>query len=114
MPAISKDQLLRPRVSAVDPHDTYVTLPDGDRVFIRPLARSQSLAVHEAQQEHGLGHAEALLLSLGMVEPSLSVEEAAAWLETPGAAADCEAVSRGIGVISGMVPASGKEAYKSV
>lgn len=113
MPAVSKKALLAPKVASTNPHDTYVTLPDGERVFIRPLSRDEAISVSELRERSGTAPAEHLLLHLGMVEPALALEEVEGWAAQVGSAADIEAVSRGIGVVSGMLPSSGKEAYKS-
>lgn len=104
----TKDHLRRPRVE----HGT-VTLEDGAEVEIRPLSRKVALQVHELQEKSGMGPAEAFLLHRGMVDPAMSIEDVEGWMEDDGAAGDVQAVSRAIGVISGMVAGSGKEAYKS-
>jgi hypothetical protein len=104
----TKDHLRRPRVE----HGT-VTLADGSEVEIRPLSRKKALKVHELQQSQGMEASEALLLHMGMVDPAMPLDEVLEWMDDDGAAGDIQAVSRGIGVISGMVEGSGKEAWKS-
>lgn len=104
----TRDHLRRPRVE----HGT-VTLDDGAEVEIRPLSRKEALSVHTLQERDGLGASEALLLHLGMVDPAMTPADIDEWMGDPGAAGDVQAISRAIGVISGMVPGSGKEAYKS-
>ncbi len=104
----TKDHLRRPRVE----HGT-VTLEDGSEVEIRPLSRKQAIEVHELTDKAGVGTSEALLLHLGMVDPAMSLEEVQEWMGLDGAAGDIQAISRGIGVISGLVEGAGKEAYKS-
>lgn len=104
----TRDHLRRPQVG-----NGTVTLPDGWEIVIRPLSRKKALMVHEAQERSGMAASEALLLHLGMVEPAMTQEEVLEWMDDDGAAGDIQAVSRAIGVISGMVSDSGKEAYKS-
>lgn len=106
--AVTKDQLTRPRVET-----GRVTLEGGGVVEIRPLSRKNALHVHDVGQRDGIAAGEALLLCLGMVDPAMTLEDVQEWMATDGAAGDVEAVSRGIGVISGMTAASGKESYKS-
>lgn len=90
-----------------------MTLPDESEVEIRPLSRKEALQVHELQEKSGMLASESLLLHLGMVDPAMSLQDIEEWMGDAGAAGDVQAVSRAIGVISGMVPGSGKEAYKS-
>jgi hypothetical protein len=86
-----------------------VTFADGGQVHIRALTRNEALAVREldtvAEQDN-------LIISTGLVDPEMSVEDVAAWAASD-AAGDLAAVSEGIAVISGMTPKSGKEATKS-
>lgn len=86
---------------------------DGLEFDIRPISRKEHMRVQETQTTAGLAAAEALLLHLGMVDPAISIEQADEWMSDPSQSARIEAVSRGIGVISGMLPESGKQAYKS-
>lgn len=104
----TKDHLLKPSIE----HGTVTV--DGLDYEIRPLSRAQQIAVQEARERDGLGAADALLVSLGLVDPALSRDEAEQWQHTSGQAAAAAAVSEGIGRISGMMPDSGKETYKSV
>ena len=69
--------------------------------------------MQEARDRDGLAAADAMLISLGLVDPALSLEEAVEWQETPGQGETAAAVSEGIGRISGLMRDSGKEAYKS-
>lgn len=104
----TKDHLTRPRVE-----NGTVTLADGTEVEVKALSRKSALRVHEVQTRDGMQASEALLLCLGMVDPPMTMEEIEEWMAVDGAAGDVQAVSRSIGVISGMVEGSGKEAYKS-
>lgn len=81
-----------------------VELPDGGTVAVRGLNRREAIAVGEV--EAGLDR-DALLISLGMVDPQLTVDDVLAW----GAQDDSgtlEAVSRRIGELSRMVEGAGK------
>jgi hypothetical protein len=104
----TKDHLLAPRIE----HGTVTV--DGYQFEIRPLSRKQQIMVQETRERGGLAPADALLLHLGMVDPAMTLEEAEAWQDTDGQADAASAVSEGIGRISGMMPDSGKAAYKSV
>jgi hypothetical protein len=81
-----------------------VELPDGGTVEVRGLNRREAIAVGEV--EAGLDR-DALLISLGMVDPQMTVEDVLAW----GAEDDSgtlEVVSRRIGELSRMVEGAGK------
>jgi hypothetical protein len=103
----TKDHLKAPSLE----HGTVTV--DGLEFEIRPLSRREQINVQETREARGLAAADALLLSLGLVDPALTPEEAEAWQDTPGQGAAAAAVSEGIGQISGMMPGSGKAAYKS-
>jgi hypothetical protein len=101
------DHLTKPSIE----HGTVTV--DGLDFEIRPLSRREQIEVQETREKHGLAQADALLLHYGMVDPALTEEQAAVWQATPGQGAAGAAVSEGIGRISGMMPGSGKAAYKS-
>lgn len=90
-----------------------VTIPGVGVIKIRPLTRLESLRVYDATEEKGKGEGEAVLLHLGMVDPRLSLEEVREWQGIEGSSTVIQPVSQGIGVISGLSPGAGKEAYKS-
>lgn len=101
------DHLLRPSTD----HGTVTV--DGLDFEIRPLSRREQIAVQERRERDGLAAADALLVHLGLVEPAVTEGQAIDWQATPGQGAAAAAVSEGIGRISGMMPDSGKAAYKS-
>lgn len=101
------DHLLKPSID----HGTVSV--DGLDFEIRPLSRSEQIKVQETRERDGLGAADALLVHLGLVAPALGLDDSIAWQGTPGQGAVVAAVSEGIGRISGMMPDSGKAAYKS-
>jgi hypothetical protein len=104
---VSKDDLLKPRIGEGD-----LTVPDVGTFRIRPLTRAQAFEVQELREVSVLD-AENLLISYGLVEPAMTQDEVARWAEcAPGG--ELAAVSMGIGKVSGMMPGSGKESYKSV
>ena len=101
------DHLLKPSID----HGTVSV--DGLDFEIRPLSRREQIRVQETRERDGLAAADALLVHLGLVNPALALDDAVAWQDTPGQGAAAAAVSEGIGRISGMMPDSGKAAYKS-
>jgi hypothetical protein len=86
---------------------------DGLEFEIRPLSRYQQLEVQEAREKHGIAAADALLCSYGLVDPALTPEEVTQWQLEESQGPTLSALSQGIGQISGMLPDSGKAAYKS-
>jgi hypothetical protein len=104
----TKDHLLAPRVSEVG----TLTIDDLD-FDIRPLSRKQAMQVYALQEREGPAVSEALLISLGLVDPAMTQDEVEQWGAQPGSAGVLQALSVGIGKISGMDAASGKAAYKS-
>lgn len=86
-----------------------VTLSDGGQVHIRALTRNEALAVRDLET---VAEQDNFIISTGMTDPKLSVDDVATWAEND-AAGDLAAVSEGIAVISGMSTRSGKEATKS-
>lgn len=104
--AVSKADLLKPRI-------THATVEiDGVGIFkIRPLSRAEAFEVQEMRGDNLL-EAENVLISYGLVDPQLTPAEVGEWAAV-APAGDLAAVSMGIGRISGMMPDSGKESYKS-
>lgn len=86
-----------------------VTLPSGRVVRVRSLSRAEAL---DGGSVRGTAAIERHLLQHGMVEPSLTAEQAAAWQAAPlrsAAAADADAAAAAIMRLSGM----GVDATKS-
>lgn len=80
------------------------TLPDGSTVAIRALTRDEVL---ESQECESLGDRDNLIVSLGMTDPALSVEDVAAWA-AGGDAGDLTAVTDAIAELSGLKQGAGK------
>jgi hypothetical protein len=106
MPPISKADLLKPRLE-----QGTVTIEGLGEFTIRPLTRSEAFDV-QTQREESVLAAENLLISLGLVDPKMTVDEVADWAAV-APAGHLAAVSMAIGSISGMMPESRKESYKS-
>jgi hypothetical protein len=105
--AISKEDLLKPRLE-----QGTVTIDGVGEFTIRPLTRAEAFDVQTLRDESVLA-AENLIISLGLVDPTMTVDEVDAWAEV-APAGHLAAVSLAIGTISGMMPTSGKESYKSL
>lgn len=86
-----------------------VDLPSGGTVAVRALTRDEALQVREADT---LRDGDTLLISFGMVDPQLTVEDVAAWA-TSDNAGDLVTVSNEISVLSKMTTTAGKESTKS-
>lgn len=107
----TKDHLLKATVTG-EPATLTV---DGLDFDIRPLSRKEAVSVHECAAADGIAASEALLLSFGMLDPAMTVDEVDEWQSSrdPGAAGKIQALSVAIGKISGMQDDSGKGATKS-
>lgn len=104
-----KKMLTRDEILARKTGRGTVDLPSGGTVAIRALTRDECLAVRDAGN---LRDGDTLLISFGMVDPALTVEDVAAWAQSDNGG-DLVAVSNEISVLSKMAPRSGKEATKS-
>lgn len=80
------------------------TLPDGGVVIIRGLTRNEALKVRDADT---LADKDNVLISLGLVDPQLSVDDVAVWAENEPAGTMAD-LSQRIGEISGMSEGAGK------
>ena len=101
--AISKEDLLK-RSFGVE----KVEVRPGEYVEVRPLTRSEALAVQG--KEMGVLEMERLLVSTAMVSPQLTAEEVEVWQDN-SAAGEIEPVAKAIARLSGMEAQSPKEAY---
>ena len=101
--ALTREQILARKTGR-----GVVKLADGE-VHIRALTRDEALAVRDldtvAEQDN-------FIISTGLVEPQLSVEDVAAWAASDDAG-ELSKVSEGIAELSGMTAKSGKAATKS-
>jgi hypothetical protein len=86
-----------------------VELPGGGSVLVRGLTRKEAIAVQEQKTTEDRDN---VMISCGMVQPTMSVDDVQAWADTD-AAGTMNVVSEAIARLSGMLEDSGKEAYKS-
>jgi hypothetical protein len=104
LPILTRQEALQTRPLATD----VVPIPAaGGAVRVRALTRDEALSLPDNEREK-----EAHVLALGIVEPALSVSEVKEWLRT-SPAGELQAVSVRIAQLSGMLPDSAKETYKS-
>lgn len=102
---MDKDLLFKPRL----PEEDY-EIPGVGTVRIRGLNRVEAMHVQAA---NGPEATERRIMSLGMVDPTLTEAEVGQW-QKASAAGEIEAVSTKIAELSGMLPGADKEAYKSL
>jgi len=102
---MDKELLLKPRLPEAD-----VEVPGIGTVRVRGLNRVEALHVQSADGPEPM---ERRLLSLGMVDPTLSESEAGRWMKG-SPAGEIEPVTTKIAELSGMYQGADKEAYKSV
>lgn len=109
MPKADKKKLInRPRVD-----DGVVTIPGVGDFRIRPLSRAEALRIMEVREASGIPESEALLVHLGLTDPTFTLDEVRAWEAEPGSSAELQPISQALAKISGLTPDSGKGAYKS-
>lgn len=105
MAAVKKEDLLRRRCPEDD-----VELPSGGTVRVRGLTRGEIKAISDGSNEGK--NMEPWSMSLVMLTPTLTEEEAAVWL-VDGNFEDVARVQQRINELSGIAGLSQKEAYKS-
>lgn len=81
------------------------TLPDGSTVAIRALTRDEVLAAGDG--DVSTGDRDNYLISVGMTDPKLTVEEVAAWAAEADAG-DLVAITEAIAELSGLKEGAGK------
>lgn len=79
-------------------------------VTVRGLNRDESILVG---QESEVADRDRIMVSLGMVDPVMTVDEVREWQQS-GPGGEIEDVSRAIARLSKMIPGADKESYKSV
>lgn len=99
MAHLTREQILARKVGK-----DVVPLPGGGTVAIRALTRDDVLATQQADDVAG---ADNMIISLGLTDPKLSVDEVAQWAAND-AAGDLVAVSDAIARISGLKEGAGK------
>jgi hypothetical protein len=103
--ALTREQILARKVG-----QGVVTLHDGSTVLVRGCTRKEAQRIQD--QEEGEPR-DAMMISLGMVDPELSHAEVLDWFAT-APNGDLLEITRAIMEMSGMGPGQGKEATKSV
>jgi hypothetical protein len=96
---MDKDQLLKPRL----PEDTH-DIDGVGTIRFRALSNGEAIRVSEVAATK---NRQALILSLGLVEPALTVGEAHIWMQS-APAGEVDAVSKKIAAMSGMLEGAGK------
>lgn len=94
-------QLTREQILARKTGRGTATLPDGSTVTIRALTRDEILQAQENYKT--TAERDTYIISTGMTDPKLSVEDVAAWAAS-GGAGDLVAVSLAIAELSGLKP----------
>lgn len=102
---MDKELLFKPRLP-----ETNVEVPGVGTVRVRGLNRIEAMHVQAA---NGPEATERRIMTLGMVDPVLTEAEVGQW-QKASTAGEIEAVSQEIARLSGMLPDSDKEAYKSL
>jgi hypothetical protein len=104
MPNLTREQILSRKTGT-----GKAVLPDGSTVSIRALTRDEVL---ESQETATLAERDTYLISTGMLEPRMSLEDVAAWAAS-GDAGDLVAVSEAIAELSGLKQGAGKSRLAS-
>lgn len=105
--AVDKAQLLKANRCAEDD----VEIPGIGTVRVRGLTRAEIMRISKGVSEGK--NMEPLSLSLALVDPKMTEDEAAQWLEVAGFG-EIEAVNQRINELSGIAGRADKEAYKSI
>jgi predicted HAD superfamily Cof-like phosphohydrolase len=103
--AVDKAALLRPRCPERD-----VELPGVGTVRVRGFTRAEVLEIGKRTNDGE--YPEAYALSLAMVDPTLSEDEARQWTEV-ASFGEMETLNQAINELSGIAGRADKEAYKS-
>lgn len=90
--------------------EATITIENVGDLRIRPLTRGQALLLNEVES---LEDKDNIMISMGVVEPKLTVEQVQAWAEA-APAGELGPVSEAIARLSGMTRDSAKGATKSV
>lgn len=106
MANLTRDQILARKIGK-----GKATLPDGSTVSIRALTRDEVLDMQEGSRT--LAERDNLIVSMGMTDPKLSVDDVAAWAAA-GDAGDLVEVSEAIAELSGLKQGAGKSGVSGV
>lgn len=105
--AIDKSALLRPQLPESD-----VDVPGVGTVRVRGLSRLEAIGANRAQEAGGTEALYRYLLHVGLVEPALSEAEVETLMGSL-TAGQVDAVATEIGVLSGLMEDSAKEAVRT-
>jgi hypothetical protein len=92
------------------PEDFVVLEDTGVKVRVRGLSRHEVLHV---QAQKSVAEVEQVTLSLGLIEPRLTVEQVKAWQKS-SVGGEMEPVTKRIGELSGMAKGARKKAIKEL
>lgn len=107
MAKATKESLLAPHLET-----EWFTLPSGDEVQIRGLSAFEVHLMRKRAGDNG-ERADAIALSMGLVDPQLSEDETTAWMKSRPAG-ETVAVCARIRDLSGLNDDAPDEAYKSI
>jgi hypothetical protein len=111
-------QLTKAQILARKYGRDVVDLGDGETVTVRGLSRNEAdrVAAAEKTVERDVSpkvKQDAVMISIGLVDPVLSVDEVIDWFDD-APAGDIKAIAQRIAELSGMGEGQGKQATKSV
>lgn len=102
---MDKSLLLKPRIATAEVH-----IPDVGTVTVRGLSRQEMLDAGNLA-EQGVAVMERAMLSMGMVDPELTVDEVAEW-QKASPANEIQPVVLKINELSGVAQGSTKEMFQ--
>jgi hypothetical protein len=105
MPNLTRAQILARKTGK-----GTATLPDGSTVAIRALTRDEALTMQELGT---LAEKDNFIISTGMTDPKMTLEDVAAWA-AGGDAGDLVVVSKEIAELSGLGEGAGKSRVPGV
>lgn len=88
--------------------ETYKLSDGSGEVTIKGISRDDALRVGELRNTASLAEADSYLISRGLVDPAMSVDDVAAWGAGEGDAGVLMGLSEAIATLSGMVEGAGK------
>lgn len=100
---IDKAALLKLRLP-----EREVEIPGVGSIRMRGLSRGESVDIPELSG----AKREATIISRGMVDPAMTIDEVEQWMAA-APAGEFDVVSTAIGELSGLLESSGQDAYKS-
>lgn len=104
---MDKSLLLKPRLP-----ESEVDVPDVGIVRVRGLSRLEAIEATKRQESGGTEALYRYLLQTGMVDPALTADDVEAWMAA-ATTDQIDPVAVEIGVLSGVMPESAKEAVRT-